>query len=437
MEYFKSLSQLDLIAIIESTQKALYLCLPSLHEEIATSISKLDHFRNFQNKDIGIHILIDFDAQTFRQGYGDHQAVDSLLKGGFDIKTLADNRISFIISDSTGYYLFIESRSLIPADKATINAVKIDPVSIVRLKSFFFNSAQEVDFEDELTNAIIEESKQLEKSSELLINNTASVSEISSEEIESVSKDINSNPPLNPNFKRIVEFYSNRFQYVKLKFEGSNIQHRKIEIPPKALPIADASLKERLETKLNLFDPATIDKSFEGLLELKDKVSTIRDQYLTKVKSREESLLNKLDKTNFVNSIQSLQAAIKAVKISTLTTISKKITETKNSLLVDLTEFLKANPKTLFPDQPHLWQENLEYIHQSAISKSEKIVHRIPWPEAHTLVEEFKLDVQFSDITFEDLRNRKFIGELKACGLINDEDENELAEFSVGLELNR
>lgn len=50
--------------------------------------------------------------------------------------------------------------------------------------------------------------------------------------------------PLNPDYKRIVEFYSNKFQYVKLKFNGSNLQHRKIELPPRVLPVADTELKK-------------------------------------------------------------------------------------------------------------------------------------------------------------------------------------------------
>ncbi len=131
MKYFESLTQNDLANIIKSTKKELFVSMPLFHREIADAILSI-HRAN--EKKIGIHILVDFDAQTFRQGYGEFNSIELLIKEGVEIKTLKDNRISFIIVYDKGYYLFIESRSLIPADKETINAVRADPMSIVRLK---------------------------------------------------------------------------------------------------------------------------------------------------------------------------------------------------------------------------------------------------------------------------------------------------------------
>jgi hypothetical protein len=288
MEYFKSLTQQSLVDLISSTKEHLFLCLPSIHKELADAITYLDHSASFDNREVGIHLLVDFDAQTFRQGYGDYKSLEDLIQGNFEVRTLKDNRISFIISDEIGYYLFIESRSLIPADKETINAVRIDPVSIVRLKKFFFSEVIKMDFEDELTNAIIEESKQLGKAKELLSHQIANVEELPEEKVTAVGEELKKNPPLNPDYKRIVEFYSNKFQYVKLKFEGANLQHRKIELPAKALPIADANLKKRLETKLNLFDPAKAANDFSSLHELKEKILEVRTEFLdqSKIKRR-------------------------------------------------------------------------------------------------------------------------------------------------------
>ena len=131
MEYFKSLTQNDLASLIRSTERKLFVSLPLFYGEIADAIMSI---HRDSEKKIDIHILVDFDAKTFRQGYGEIESFEQLIKEGIEIKTLKDNRISFIIVDDKGYYLFIESRSLIPADKETINAVRVDPVSIVRLK---------------------------------------------------------------------------------------------------------------------------------------------------------------------------------------------------------------------------------------------------------------------------------------------------------------
>lgn len=436
MEYFKSLTQAEIEQIILSTKESLYICMPAIHEELESAITYLDYSNSNSKTEIKIHILIDFDSQTFRQGYGNFKSVEDLIIGGYDVKCLKDNRISFIISDNIGYYLFIESRSLIPADKKTINAVKIDPVSIVRLKKFFFTETENSDFQDDLVNAIIEESKQLKNTNELLSKQIASVTEISNFEIESVSEVLKKNPPIHPDFKRIVEFYSNKFQYVKVKFEGANLQYRKIEIPSKALPIMDATLKDKLETKLNLFEKSDEENCFKPLIDFKTKLTEIRDAYLAKVKSRDESLLDKLKKSVFENEIEKLKSAIDGVKNDIIGNIAEQINQTKIRLLADLIDFFIANPKSLFPNHPNLWEGNQNYINQSAKSKAEEVIYRIKWPEAHLLVEDFKLSVQYSDITYEDLKSQDFVNELKECNLIDESDKNRLAEFGKGVKIN-
>jgi len=436
MEYFKSLTQAEIEQIILSTKESLYICMPAIHEELESAITYLDYSNDNSKTEIKIHILIDFDSQTFRQGYGNFKSVEDLINGGFDVKCLKDNRISFIISDNIGYYLFIESRSLIPADKKTINAVKIDPVSIVRLKKFFFTETENSDFQDDLVNAIIEESKQLKNTNELLSEQIASVTEISDIEIESVSEVLKKNPPIHPDFKRIVEFYSNKFQYVRVKFEGANLQYRKIEIPSKALPIMDATLKDKLETKLNLFEKSDEENCFKPLIDFKTKLTEIRDAYLTKVKSRDESLLDKLKKSAFEEQIENLKKEINGVKNDIIGNIAEQINQTKIRLLADLIDFFVANPKSLFPNHPNLWESNQNYIQQSAKSKAEEVIYRIKWPEAHLLVDDFKLSVQYSDITYEDLKSQEFVNELKDCNLIDESDENRLAEFGKGVKIN-
>lgn len=430
MEYFKSLTQNDLASLIRSTERKLFVSLPLFYGEIADAIMSI---HRDSEKKIGIHILVDFDAQTFRQGYGEIESFEQLIKEGIEIKTLNDNRISFIIVDDKGYYLFIESRSLIPADRETINAMRVDPVSIVRLKQFFFGKSINMNYQDELKNAIIDEGLLLDKAEEMK-NLLAPVATISQEELQTVSNDLKSNPPLNPDYKRIVEFYSNKFQYVKLKFNGSNLQHRKIELPPRVLPVADTELKKRLETKLNLFDQDLVDETFSSIQELKEQLDEIREKYLTKVKSREERLLDKNRKSAFEQAVVDQKAKIGDVKTKCLVNIGKQIKMTSERLIVNLADFLAENPKVLFPDHKHLWENHEEYIKDASKEEAMSIVTKIKWPKAHDLLDELSIDLQYSDITYEDLKNKTFIKELLECGLIDDADEKQLASFGKGIE---
>ena len=430
MEYFKSLTQKELASLIQSTQRELFVSMPLFHCEIADAIMSLNRD---SAKKIGIHILVDFDAQTFRQGYGEIKSFEQLIKEGIEIKNLKDNRVSFIIADDKGYYLFIESRSMIPADKETINAVRADPVSIVRLKQFFFGESIKMNYQDELANAIIDEGILLDQAKDME-HYIAPVAAISQKEIRTVSNDLKSNPPLNPDYKRLVEFYSNKFQYVKLKFNGSNLQHRKIELPQRVLPVADTELKKRMETKLNLFDQEFINETFSSIQELKEQLSEIREKYLTKVKSRDESLLDKKRKSAFNQAVNDQKEKIDNAKTACLLNIAEQIELTSERLIVNLADYLAENPKVLFPVYAHLWKNNEAYIQYASMKEAKDIVSKISWPKAHDLLDELSIDLQYSDITYEDLKNETFIKELHEWGLIDDADEKQLASFRKGVE---
>ncbi|HEY3371695.1 MAG TPA: hypothetical protein VGK10_12640, partial [Prolixibacteraceae bacterium] len=238
-----------------------------------------------------------------------------------------------------------------------------------------------------------------------------------------------------PDYKRIVEYYSNKFQYAKLEFKGANLMHRKVDLPKDVLPIMDAELKEKLETKLNLFDKEDVDKCFTPLNAYKAKIADIRERFFTKVKLRDESLICKLYKVEFIAQYEALEEELIKVRAAIINEIAKQINSTKVRLVNDLRDFFIANPKALFPKHSNLWT-NADYVASEAIEFAQYLVYNpkmIKWPKAHLLVEEFKLSVQYSDITIEDLNNKDFIKELKESGLIDHTDIHHLADFGIAI----
>ena len=159
MDYIKSFTKQDLCKLILDTKESLYICLPLLQPEVFKVINAIHS--NHAGK-VSIHIGIDFSSESFRQGYGEIESYKNVDNKDIDIRHLKDNRISFVISDNTGYFLFFESRYFIPADKPTFNAVSIDPISIIRLKQHFFQSYNsKSDYANEIANSFIEESERL------------------------------------------------------------------------------------------------------------------------------------------------------------------------------------------------------------------------------------------------------------------------------------
>jgi len=342
MKYIESFTEEDLCNLIFETKESLFLCLPLLHPKVINAINSLQ--KKLETKD-SIYIGLDFAPETFRQGYGEFDSYKDLSNLMYKIRNLKDNRISFIISDSIGYYLFFESRYFIPAEKVTLNAVLIDPVSIVRLKHYFFNVFGKEELSDSLANAIIEESKNLknlEKDIQIPVNITSS--SIDRKLIDDVKKDLEANPPLKPDYKRLVDFYSNKFQYAQMEFSGANLKTKKIELPHKALPIKNADLKKRLEAKLGLFDKESSDTCFKPLEEFKQKMMEVRLKYLVPLKLRKENVLKKVDKAKFEEAAKLLKKDLENVRKKSLTLVSDQIEKTKKTLLNDLVDFFVKNP---------------------------------------------------------------------------------------------
>jgi hypothetical protein len=423
INYFKKFSQEDILDVIHHAQTQLLISLPSLHEEMYEAILHT----NMSKQGIEIKVIIDFDPATFRQGYGDFQTVKGLLDHGIDVKTITDNRISFIIADNKGYFIFIESRSLIPADKPLLNVIQIDPITIVRLKHYFFDNLND-DFDDELTNAIIEESKMLNNAKSILKEEKAEVDTISQERLSKVEDDLKKNPPLKPDFKRTVAFYANKLQYVEFSFEGQNFQSTKINIPPKAMPYNNPEIKKKLVTKLKLFESIEESKAFTAFTELKDRKKEIANLYLVPLTLRKgKSVIRVIDTQDFIRNVQELQQALVKAQSELYGILKEEIDIAITSMQHTLKLFYLENPTE---DMKMMGKSNYQMMAEN-LSKS--TVHHIKFPDPMHWIKNLSIKYFFSDITFEDLKNRELLEELHKKEVIEEADIKYLTDFGKGI----
>ncbi len=426
MGYFQKITQDNLCEIIEATERELYLCLPSIHEEIKNSILKLWE----QKKYVKIYLLIDFDPQTLRQGYGEFNSISKLF-GKINIKELPDNRISFIISENIGFFLFIESRSIVPANKQTLNAINIDPITKVRIKHHFFSTDINLDFKDEIANAIIDESSIIEKAKdELLKENSTSPNLITQERYDYVKKDIEVNPPLKPDFKRIVEYYSNKYQYAELNYQGQNIQHATISIPPKILPYKNEEIKNKMITKFKLFENIDESDFFKRFKEIEIHKKRISEIYLTPIRCRpNKSVLKKADKIKFLEEIENLKNDLEKSKKNLYGAMVEEIKKSKKFLKESLYSFLLDNPTD---DMKKMGIKNYQVIAENI---SGTLVDKLSMPDPLRIIDKFSFKLIFSDLTFEDLSDKELIKELSEKNILDQNEKEPLSVFGKGIEL--
>jgi len=429
MNFFESISQDNLTQMISSAQSSLFLSLPFLHKEMAEAIRQLSIKNDSSNDQMGIHIIVDFDAQTIRQGYGEFEAVQKLLPLNIDLQNLKDNRISFIIADDMGYFLFIESRSLIPADKATINAVKIDTVTMTRLKFHFFPSIDKNEIQNELSNAIIEESKQLEDAEEIIQQDRSKAQQISENEYHEVKSDLQKSPPIHPDYKRKVNIYSTRFQYAELRFKGKSFQQCWVSLPDSLMPYKDQGLRKKLQTKLKLFDGLKETQAYKDYLKVKDKEKELINKYLISINCRpNQKILKKEHKQNFEKEIKQLNSELQTVGENLYEEMIDEIKNAKEELKSTLYNFWVNNPTQ---EMINMGEKNQKIMAQDA---SERAVNNLDFPDPYKRwVKNLKIEVYYSDITYEDLGNEELLSELKEKEVIDKEDETHLADFSKGI----
>jgi hypothetical protein len=399
-------------------------------------MNAIDLLNQEQSNAVSINIGLDFSPETFRQGYGEIESFELIERTGYNVLNFKDNRVSFIISDNSGYFLFFESRYFIPANKSTLNAVNIDPISIIRLKQHFFDLYKsEADYKNEIANSFVDETVKLNNIHQEYSNKPIiEKSPIDEKTFQEVSSDLQENPPLKPDYQRIVNYYSNKFQYARLEIVGANLRSKKIELPSKALPIKDAELKKQLEAKLNLFDKNSEAAFFEELESFNDYVAYIRSNYLTPLKCRKENILNRLEKVNFENAINNLKVDLKKVTSNKIMELATYIENTKSKLAADLADFFFQNKEVIFQKQS-LFEIDNEYIKLEAKNLATEIISKIKWPKAIDLLEDFKINTYYSDITFEDLKNEELVKELINKGLINSSDINNLSQFGKSIEV--
>lgn len=185
---------------------------------------------------------------------------------------------------------------------------------------------------------------------------------------------------------------------------------------------------------MNLFDKYKSNEAFKYFNEFNIKVQELIDEFLAALKTRKENVLLKSNKVNFITKLELLKVELNTVKLKSLDKISEQIKETKQGLLKQLSDFYMQNMDAVASSDLFA-NSSPEYKLSRAKELSEDIIYSIKWPIPHLILSDFKFNVQFSDITFEDLQNKELIKELIEKKIIVGSDISNLAEFGKAIEV--
>lgn len=414
---------------INTAKSCVYLSLPGIDEELSQHLVDVNRDNN-----VSIEVCLDNREDTIRNGYGEAAGIDKLIENGIVIRECKGNRVSFIIVDNSGYIFFPESR-IFSADPTGPNAIELDGFTISRLLNYFFPPADDHEREvldERFSNSIQGHKEWMHKVRNEVFNDPPQVvtEEFDKSEYAKTKASLIKNPPIEPDLQRQIKTYTAKILYVELKFTGINLQSRTINIPKDALPINNKELKKLLQTKMKLFQNIERNKDFEIFEELKKKVETLRDDYLTPITCRDGKSLIKVEmKEAFINSLQKIKNEIAELNKQLPDILEAATLETKDLIKAELTNFFKENE----PDEVKQYSDAA--IKERKLNEFvDRLVYRIPFPKTEKLIENISLSDYYYDLTFQDFSDEKLIEEFRKKKIMQDEDIKGIVEMKHAFE---
>jgi len=282
--------------IFYAAKKQVILSVPNLQVEVADALVEI------QKKGVNVEVFLEFSEQTYRQGFGEIEALDELKKNSVEIRNKQGFNIYFIMYDDHGYFYFPKSffyekegsaYDLVPMMDKQINMMKV---------LFGLN----YDTDNEQIQEVIQDIG-VEKISEI----HKEINYINDNELNEVSQKLKNDPVKKPELTRHLEVYKTKFQVIELEFKGANLSSKKVKLPKKALPFKDKELIEAIESSIRLFKIEKDSDFLKPFFDLKHEVENIREEHLHRLKSRDKRIIKRIELGTFKAKLAKVEIKMK------------------------------------------------------------------------------------------------------------------------------
>ena len=428
------LSWHDISKLLFQAKSKIRLVLPSLHEEWAMLLEKL-----VQKGLTDIKVCINNSEKYMRDGFGDEKSIMLLKRMNIEIVETDNNRISLISADNNHYLFFPTSRVFESLnDEDITNAIQIDELTALRILLSFFQSDEPTDdekFAQTVLDSLILAKEQIRKSVDDLKDGKVTFfsSEFDEQNFKVIQQNLKVNPVQSPDLKREIEVYTNKVQFVELKFENGKINTRRVKIPARAMPFQSAELKRILESSMRIFNNDEDESEMlEGYKAIQKYVKTVRECYLKTITCRnDKSLLEMTRKNDFTKEVFAINKGIESAKKSLINEIDSQIEQTQERLCNELKVFFSKNP----PE--HL----AEFSGERLLSKVERYVidlvyNIMPFPKAEKMVEGMSLKHRHYDLTYDDFTDEELLKEFEQKGILKS-DLNSIRDLKKAFEVKK
>jgi hypothetical protein len=390
MPAIETITNERLIEAIDRANTRVVVIAPGVWPPLATSIASA-----WQRLGPGrVTVILDFDPEMCRLGYGHIKGLEILQKAASAIgETLAEEpgiRICVVIVDEETFVFsptprLIESPPGIGPDLITAIQPKANGIVL---------SKPPATLERDLGSGNEGESTR-----------TLGVETLKPEQLESVAKDLETNPPKSFDLARAVNVYNAKIQFVEFKVEGCRLSQHKARLPRELLQVikGNDALSQKIENSIQLLDSEDAlvtdpDLSQETIFLERDSID---QEYLRSIK-KIGSVIERSRKNEFLKEVQLLKGEVAKFSKQVEGVLLGRFRDTAEQLAGELLQ-------DILSDMPVKWQKRFSESPDPKRVK-QKIVNDLlaAFGNPRTKVGKMKVDTVFKDVTYDMLKDPNF-----------------------------
>jgi len=422
---FESMSSRKMAGLIRRAKTRVVVAAPALHDETAQALVEFSKVNDGAN----VEVVIDCDDEVLRLGYGDMKAITRLNNAGIPLRQSTGLRVGVLIVDDEGW-LFTPTALYVQAEvhsDETPNALRLSPQEAERVVQRLSVRANEEARADHGTSsprdgqaearadheALSSEDRQEEEAradhealgserrqKEEAPSIEVGLSEVSSQRISSVSRDLEQVPPVPFDVTRQVRVFQPYIQYVDISLRGCAIQRKKVNLPASIMDMgAESQVRDRLKTTFDLIERGSAVSS-KGL---EDELRKIRDAYTRPLGKPWGRVLLRAKRKAFDKAIEEFRTKVSEHEQK----VKKELQEHLQKSLGQVTDYYQPivveNPPALLRGQIMTAKPTEEQAKEWLEYELSRV-----FPEPDKLLSNMHLDVHFRDVTFETLNEPGF-----------------------------
>lgn len=252
---FTTATDENLIALIRVARNRLAVITPALTTPVAEALAA----RMGDLTDLSLTVILDADAEVYRMGYGDQEALEIIRKASeeaqFDLREQPGVRIGVVISDDQTMVYAPVSRNV---EAGSTTEEKPNAIMLERAA----------------TGSLAEAAGAAKGEIEI------GVIGMKPERVAQMQEDLKANPPQPFDLTRKLKVFVTEVQFIDLRIPNAMFNSRKIKLPPSFQKFESEDLRRDIESSLRI--PIDLEEYFE--IKIKswrgDEILNVNEAYI-------------------------------------------------------------------------------------------------------------------------------------------------------------